>query len=49
MIHLGTDIHAHEESGAVLFEKSNQGTLEGHLLSTVSFNYKIGQLWGRNN
>ena len=47
MIHLGTDVHAHEESGNVIFEKTTGGALEGHVLTTLSFNYKIGQLWGR--
>lgn len=46
MIHLGTDIHSHvEEDGSVHFEKHKGGSLEGHLLTSLTLNYKIADLW----
>ncbi len=45
MIHLGNDIHMHEEEdGSLHFEEHGHG-LEGHLLFNLSFNYKIFSLW----
>lgn len=52
MIHLGSDIHAeitddgHDHHHVSLSD--NKGVdLEGHLLISLSMNYKIGKLWGR--
>ena len=50
MVHLGNDIHTHiqEENGIKIihFEETEEKlSLEGHLLFTVSLNYKIAQLW----
>jgi hypothetical protein len=52
MIHLGSDIHAeitddgHHHHHVSLSD--NKGVdLEGHLLISLSMNYKIGKLWGR--
>ncbi len=51
MIHLGDDIHAdiHEEEGMreIHIEKEGGGnlTLDGHVLFTISINYKIFDLW----
>ena len=50
MIHLGNDIHthSHQENGkeVIHFEDSHEDiSLEGHLLFTISLNYKIAQLW----
>lgn len=46
MIHLGTDIHSHiEENGSVHFEHHKGGSLEGHLLTSLTLNYKIADLW----
>ncbi len=45
MIHLGTDVHAHEENGVVEFHKENGASLEGHLLLHISFNYKLFDAW----
>ncbi|MCB0400562.1 MAG: hypothetical protein KDD41_00615 [Flavobacteriales bacterium] len=51
MIHLGNDIHTdiHEENGhrEIHIEEPEKGalSLEGHLLFTVSLNFKIGKLW----
>ncbi len=45
MIHLGTDLHAHQNTdGGVEFEEHGAG-LEGHLLIHLSFNYKLFRLW----
>ena len=48
MIHLGTDVHSHIENGAVTFEEHGGGSLEGHLLFTLSINYKLADLWSRD-
>lgn len=52
MIHLGSDIDAdilddgHNHTHVTL--NKNKGVdLEGHLLVTISMNYKIGKLWGK--
>lgn len=49
MIHLGTDIHTHVwNNGSVDFEEEKGGALEGHLLFTLSLNYKLTDLWHRD-
>jgi opacity protein-like surface antigen len=48
MIHLGTDVHAHIDNGAVEFEQHKGGSLEGHVLLTVGLNYKFTDLWARD-
>ncbi len=54
MIHLGSDIHAdvaghgHHGHQHVTLEKQTGVDLEGHLLISLSMNYKIGKLWGRD-
>ena len=50
MIHLGNDIHthSHQENGknVIHFEDNHEEiSLEGHLLFTISLNFKIAQLW----
>jgi len=49
MVHLGNDVHADilEEGREVYIEKETGGNLalEGHLLFTISVNYKIFNLW----
>ena len=45
MIHLGTDIHAHDEAGVVSFEQERGESLEGHLLVHVSYNYILFHAW----
>ncbi|MES2587704.1 MAG: hypothetical protein V4622_01915 [Bacteroidota bacterium] len=47
MMHLTNEIDYHEEGNNIHFEHHKHQTLEGHLLSTVSLNYKIVKLWGR--
>jgi opacity protein-like surface antigen len=46
MAHLGTDVHAHSFGNVVTFESHKGGTLEGHLLFTLSVNFKVADLWG---
>lgn len=51
MMHLGSDVHAetHEHNGVkeihIAKEGHNGFSLEGHLLFTLSVNFKIAQLW----
>lgn len=45
MIHLGKDLHSHVDNGVVTFEKHANKNLEGHLLTSLSLNYKIADLW----
>ena len=47
MVHFGKDIHAGVEDGVVHIEKHDYSTPDGHLLWTISFNYKIRDLWTR--
>ncbi|HLP13082.1 MAG TPA: hypothetical protein VK177_14190 [Flavobacteriales bacterium] len=55
MLHLGNDIHVeleNENGGEVLHVEqestNNKLTFEGHMLTTLSLNFRIGQLWGAN-
>lgn len=48
MIHLGTDVHSHIHDGVVEFEEHKGGSFEGHLLFTVSLNYKFVDIWARD-
>lgn len=45
MSHLGTDVHAEERDGEVHFHQEKGGSLEGHLLLHLSFNYKLLDAW----
>lgn len=45
MLHLGTHVETTYSGPSVSFEKSSGGSLEGHLLTTVSLNFKIADLW----
>lgn len=46
MIHLTKEIEArYDDNGAVFFTKHDEHGLEGHLLNTVSVNYKLFRLW----
>jgi hypothetical protein len=44
MIHLTRELEAENLSGNPSIEESRRSTLEGHLLTTVSFNYKLFRL-----
>lgn len=45
MIHLGNDIDADDKNGVVTFTKKDGINLEGHVLITLSLNYKLADLW----
>lgn len=46
MLHLGGHIHADRNSQGVFEIHEHEGfQAEGHLLNTISINYKIGKLW----
>lgn len=46
MLHLGKELHAHEEEdGSIEIEEHKNAGWEGHLLVTLSFNYKFLKLW----
>lgn len=45
MLHLGKELHAHVEDGHVEIEKHNNAGWEGHLLFSISANYKFLRLW----
>jgi hypothetical protein len=45
MLHLGKDIHTEIAGSEVLITKTKSTKPEGHLLATLSINYKIGNLW----
>ena len=55
MGHIGKDLHTEvddqggqsSEGGLIITSDPENKSLEGHLLVTVSFNVKIGQIWGR--
>lgn len=49
MIHFTEEIEYQNLNGAIVFNNhSHSNALEGHLLTTLSLNYKIVKLWGRN-
>jgi len=45
MLHFGKEIHATLDEGKVLIEKENFSSPDGHLLVSLSFNYKLFHLW----
>lgn len=45
MLHFGKEIESDTKGGAVIIEKRNFTTPHGHLLFTISFNYKFFHLW----
>jgi len=46
MVHFGKDIHATEgPEGTIILEKQAYSKPDGHLLFTISFNYKFLRLW----
>jgi hypothetical protein len=47
MLHFGKDIEASHEKGEVVIEKKNFTYPDGHLLFTLSFNYKLLKLWNK--
>ncbi len=47
MLHLGGELHTHVENGEVEVEEHEGTSWEGHMLVSLSINYKIAQLWKR--
>jgi hypothetical protein len=45
MIHLGNHIHADEIENTLQISEEHGANLEGHLLTTISLNIKIAELW----
>lgn len=45
MIHLGNHIRAEVMGNSLQFSEEHGASLEGHLLTTISINYKIADLW----
>ena len=45
MMHLGNQLHPEFSGNQVFFHAEKGASLEGHLLTTLSINYKIGKLW----
>ena len=45
MLHFGKDIQTTTYGDEVVFEKKNLSQADGHLLFTLSFNYKFFHLW----
>lgn len=45
MIHLGKDTHAHIHGDEIEFASHKVTGMEGHLLLTISINFKIADLW----
>jgi hypothetical protein len=45
MLHFGKDIATTIKGDEVIIEKKNFSTPDGHLLFTLSFNYKFFHLW----
>ncbi|HWR32714.1 MAG TPA: hypothetical protein VN451_04285 [Chitinophagaceae bacterium] len=49
MIHFGKDIETTAIGDVVVIEKKNFSGPDGHLLFTISFNYKFFRLWYKDN
>jgi len=45
MLHFGKEINAINDDGKIVIEKENFSSPDGHLLISVSFNYKLFHLW----
>jgi hypothetical protein len=45
MMHLTTDLRAETKTGPVVIETEKENALQGHLLTTLSINYKLARLW----
>lgn len=45
MIHLSTVLHTEVGENFVTISEEPNTTLHGHLLTTISLNYKVGKLW----
>ena len=45
MMHFGKTIEVAADNGKVVIQKAGYTELDGHLLFTISFNYKLAALW----
>lgn len=45
MIHLTNELEAEMEEDAITIVQHNESALEGHMLTTISLNYKLFRLW----
>ena len=48
MLHFGKDIETELDGNTVIIEKHDHSHVDGHLLFTVSFNYKFFKLWNKD-
>jgi len=48
MLHFGKEIHTEIDGSEVVIEKHDHTHADGHLLFTLSFNYKFFKLWNKN-
>lgn len=48
MLHFGRDIHTQITGEEVVIDKNDFSQADGHLLFTLSFNYKFFKLWNKN-
>ncbi|MDZ4665801.1 MAG: hypothetical protein SGJ15_13060 [Bacteroidota bacterium] len=47
MVHLSTVLRTHIEPNNIAITEEQSTILHGHLLTTISLNYKIGKLWNK--
>jgi lipopolysaccharide assembly outer membrane protein LptD (OstA) len=45
MMHLGNEVHGEVRNGQLEIEEHSHGGLEGHLLITLSVNFKLIRIW----
>ncbi len=48
MLHFGKEIQTFMQGSKVFISKNDFSSVEGHLLFTLSFNYKLGKLWNKS-
>ena len=48
MLHFGKEISTNIQGSKVFIYKNDYSSVEGHLLFTLSFNYKLGKLWNKS-
>ncbi|HNP47754.1 MAG TPA: hypothetical protein PKL85_02910 [Bacteroidia bacterium] len=48
MMHFGKEIEVSEEEGVLHLERNKYSSPDGHLLATVSVNFKFGKLWNKS-
>ncbi len=48
MLHFGKEISTTSQGSKVFVTKNDYSSVEGHLLFSISFNYKLGKLWNKS-